>query len=112
MTLDVLTPGQLHDQWLVHRGDGREVEGVQTLGGGEARRADPALYHALMAVGDFHFGQAEQVARMADALGGTLGSQLAVLPQEAGQLQLLEVMLKEHGRSIAHAALLSDSRVR
>ena len=30
MMLDVLAPGQLRDQWLVHRGDGGEVKGVQS----------------------------------------------------------------------------------
>ena len=50
--LDVFTPGQLHDQWLVQRRDGQEVEGVQALGGGEARRADAALHHAPKTLDD------------------------------------------------------------
>ena len=110
--LDVLAPGQLRDQWLVHRGDGGEVKGVQALGGGEACGADPALDHALVSVGDFQFGEAEQVVGMADTLGGALGCQLAVLPQKGGQLQFLEVVLQEQRGSIAHAALLPDSRAR
>ena len=110
--LDVFAPGQLHDQWLVHRGDGGEVEGVQTLGGGEAGGADPALHQALVSVGEFHFGQAQQVVGVADALGGALGSQLAVLSQEGGQLQFLEMVIKEQRGLVAHAALLPDSRVR
>jgi len=40
--LDIFAPGQLHDQRLVYRGNGGEVEGVQALGGGEACGADPA----------------------------------------------------------------------
>ena len=53
---DVLTPVyvlaacQLHDQVLVHRRHGQEVEGVEALGGGEARSLDPAVHHAMMAV--------------------------------------------------------------
>ena len=42
--LDVFAAGQLHDQWLVQRRDGQEVEGVQALGGGEVCRADAALH--------------------------------------------------------------------
>ena len=68
--LDVFTPGQLHDQWLVQRRDGQEVEGVQALGGGEARRADAALHHALVAVDEFQFGETQQVVRVIGAFGG------------------------------------------
>ena len=49
--------GQLHDEGLVHRGDGGEVEGVQALDGGEAGGADPALHHALVAVDEFQLRQ-------------------------------------------------------
>ena len=89
MMLDVLAPGQLRDQWLVHRGDGGEVKGVQSLGGGKSCGADPALDHTLVAIGEFHFGEAEQVVGVADALGGALGSQLAILPQKVGSLSSL-----------------------
>ena len=43
----------------------------------------------LVAIGEFQFGEAEQVVGVADTLGGALGGQLAVLPQEGGQLELL-----------------------
>ena len=110
---DVLAPGQLHDQWLVHRGDGGEVEGVQALGGREAGGADPALDRPLVAVGEFQLGQPQQVVGVADTLGGALGFQLAVFPQEAGQFQFLEMVLQEKRRPLAHhATLLSDIRVR
>ena len=111
MMLDVFAPGQLRDQWLVHRGDGGEVKGVQALGGGEAGGADPALDHALVAVVEFQFGEAEQVIGMADALGGALGSQLAVLPEDGGQLELLEMVLQKQRGLVAHAAL-PDNRVK
>ena len=110
--LHVFAPGPLHDQGLFYRGHSREVEGVQSLGGREAGRADPALHQALVSVGEFQFGEAQQVVGMTDTLGGALDGQLAVLPEKTGQLQFLEMVLKEQRGSVAHAALLSDSRVR
>ena len=116
MVIDVFAPGQLHHQRFVHRGDGGEVKGVQALGGGEARRADPAFHHALVAVGEFQLGEPEQVVGMIGAFSGALGGQFVVLPEEGGQFQLPEVVLheqsgKEQSGSVAHAAL-PDSRVR
>ena len=62
MMLDVLAPGQLRDQWpWFTEGMAREVKGVQSLGGGKSCGADPALDHTLVAIGEFHFGEAEQV---------------------------------------------------
>ena len=52
-TLYVFAPGQLHYQWLVHRGDSQEVEGVEALRGRGAGGADAALDHALVAVDEF-----------------------------------------------------------
>ena len=34
-SVDVIAPGQLHDQVLVRRGDGEEVEGVEALDRGK-----------------------------------------------------------------------------
>ena len=51
--LDVLTARQFHHKSLVHRGDRREVEGVQALGRRKSGGADPPLHHALVAVGEF-----------------------------------------------------------
>ena len=93
--LYVFTPGQFHHQGLVHRGDGQEVEGVQALDGGETGGANAALYHALVAVDEFQFRETQQVVRVVHILGGALGGQLAVLPEEGGQPQFLEVMLQE-----------------
>ena len=42
-------------------------------------------YHALVAVDEFQFGKTEQVVGVISALGGALGGQLAVLPEEGGQ---------------------------
>ena len=42
-------------------------------------------------------GQPKQVVGVVRTLGGALGGQLAVLPEEGGQLQFLEVMFQEQG---------------
>ena len=42
--VDVLAARQLHDQVLVHRRHGQEVEGVEALDCGEACSLDPALH--------------------------------------------------------------------
>ena len=39
---------------------------------------------------------------MIDVLGGTLAGHLAVLSQEGRQLELLEVVLQQHRRPVAH----------
>ena len=93
--LDVFTPGQLHDQCFVHRGDGQEVEGVQALRGGEACGADAAQHHALVAVNEFQFGKPKQVVGMVGTCGGALGGQLAVFTQEGGQLEFLQVVFQK-----------------
>ena len=98
----VLAACQLHGQVLVHRRHGQEVEGVEALGGGEACRLDPAVNHPMMAVYQLKLREPQQVARMVDALGGALAGYLAVLSQERRQLQLLEVMLQQHRRPLAH----------
>ena len=108
--LDVFASGQLHHQGLVQRGDGWEVEGVQGLDGGEAGGADPALHHALAAVDEFQFRQPEQVLGVVHALGGALGRHLVVFPEEAGQLQLLQMVFQQQGGPVVHAAL-PDSNV-
>ena len=80
--LDVFAAGQLHDQCFVQRWDGQEVEGVQALGGGKVGGPDTALHHALVAVDEFQFGEAQQVVEVIGAFGGAPGGQLAVLPEE------------------------------
>ena len=71
--LDVFAAGQFHDQGLVHRGDRREVKGVQALDCRESGGADPPLHHALVAVDEFQFGEAQQILRVVHILGGALG---------------------------------------
>ncbi len=101
----VLAACKLHDQVLVHRRHGQEVEGVEALGGGEACSLDPAVHHAVMAVYHLKLREPQQVAWMVDALGSALAGHLAVLSQEGRQLQLLEVVLQQHRRSLAHRLL-------
>ena len=78
--LDVFTARQFHHQGLVHRRDSREVEAVQALDRREAGGAAPPLHHALVAVDQFQFREAQQVLRVLHILGGALGRQLPVLP--------------------------------
>ena len=79
--LDVFTAGQLHDQGLVHRGDGQEVEGVQALRGGKRaaliRRWTMRWWRSMSS----SFGEAQQVVGVVGAFGRALGGQLTVLPQ-------------------------------
>ena len=107
--LDVFTAGQFHHQGFVHRGDGWEVEGVQALHRREPGGPDTPLYHALVAVDEFQFGQPEQVFGVAHIFGGALGGHFPVFPQEAGQPQLLEVVFQQQCGPLAHAALLDKS---
>ena len=108
--LDVFTPGQFHHQGLVQRRYGREVDGVQALHGGESGRPDPPLHHTLVAIDEFHLSQPEQVLGMVHPLGGALGGHLPVFPEEAGQLQFLQVMFQQQRGPVVHAAL-PDRRV-
>ena len=105
VTVDVLAPGQLQYQRLVERGDGQEVEGIQTLGGGKAGCLDPAVHHAVMSVDQLKLRQAQQIVWMVDSLGGAPTRHLVVLPEEGGELELLQMVLKQHRRLVAHDRL-------
>ena len=107
--LYVFAPGQFHHQRLVHRRDGRKVEGVEGVDGGEAGGPDPPLHHALVAVDEFQFGQPEQVPWVVHSLGGALARHLAVFPEEAGQFQFLQVMLQKQRGPAVHAALVGSN---
>ena len=94
--LDVFTPGQFHDQLFVHRGDGQEVEGVQAFDRGEAGGANAALYHALVSVDEFQFGQTQQVVRVIRAFSAAhWAASLRYSLRKVGSRQLLEVVLQE-----------------
>ena len=70
VTVDVLAPGQLQHQRLVERGDGQEVEGIQTLAGRKAGRLDPGVHHTVMPVDQLQLRQAQQRVWMVHSLGG------------------------------------------
>ena len=57
------------------------INGIERITGGP----DPALHHALVSVNEFQFGETQQVVRVVHILGGALGGQLAVLPEEGGK---------------------------
>ena len=92
--LDVFAAGQFHDQGLVHRGDRREVKGVQALDCRESGGADPPLHHALVAVDEFQFGEAQQILRVVHILGGALGGHLH--PVACPRVQQRRVQVWEH----------------
>ena len=108
--LDVLAAGQLQDQRLVERGDDLEVEAVEALDHGEARRLDAPLDHAALAVDQLELDESQQVADVIDAFRGALPGDLVVLAQEGRQLQRLEVVGEQHLRCVGHAPS-PDSRL-
>ena len=108
--LDVLAAGQLQDQRLVERGDDLEVEAIEALDHGEARRLDAPLDHAALAVDQLELGKTQKIANVVDAFRGTLPGDLVVLPQERRQLQPLEVVDEQHLPCVGHAPS-PDSRL-
>ena len=108
--LDVLAAGQLQDQRLVERGDDLEVEAIEALDHGEARRLDAPLDHAALAVDELELGKTQKIANVVDAFRGTLPGDLVVLPQERRQLQPLEVVDEQHLPCVGHAPS-PDSRL-
>ena len=101
---DVLAASELQDQCLVERRDRREVETVEAFHCREPRLLDAALDHPPFPVDQFEFGQAQQVTRVVDALGGALLGDLVVFAQERRQLERLEVMGEQKLGRIAHDA--------
>src|SRR5208337_2144871 len=101
---DVLRARQLQHQRLVERGQHGKVEAVQTLYRREAGLLDPALDRSPFPVDYLQLGQAQQVARMVDPVGGALTGELVVLAQEGRQLERLQVMSEQYLRRIAHEA--------
>ena len=109
--INVLAPGELEHQLFVHRRDRQEVEGVEALDRREARSPDPPLHHPVMTVYEFEFSKPQKVVGMVHSLRGALLGHPVVLPQERRQSELLQMVLKQYGRSVAHDAALPDSRV-
>ena len=71
-----LASGQLQDQGLVQRGNRQELETVQALDHRELRLADAAFDGAAIAVQQFQLGQAQQITRIINLLGGESGTAL------------------------------------
>ena len=59
----------------------------------------------MVAVYELKLCQPEQVVGMVHSLRGALRRYLAVLSQEGRQLQLLQMVLQQQCRSVAHDAL-------
>src|SRR5437868_15212917 len=91
----ILRAGELHNEGLVERRNGGEVEAVQALHGREPRLLDPTLHHAPFAFDQLQFGQAQQKTDMIKALAGTLPSELVVFAQERWQPERLEVVSEQ-----------------
>ena len=94
--------GELQDQCLVERRDRREVETVEAFYRREPCLLDAAFDHPPFPVDEFEFGQAQQVTRVVDALGGALLGELVVFAQERRQSERLEVMDEQKLRRVAH----------
>ena len=95
---DVLAAGEFQRQRLVERGDGGEVESVEALHRGKARGANAALDRAAFAVDQFEFDEAQQIADMIVSVARSLDRDLLVFPQHRRQLELTQVMGKQHAR--------------
>ena len=87
-----------------------EVEAVEALDHGEARRLDAPLDHAAFPIYQLELGESQQVADVIDAFRGALPGDLVVLAQEGRQLQRLEVVSEQHLRCVGHAPS-PDSRL-
>ena len=70
---------------LFTEGMARKSKVSRLLTAGKRGGPDPALHHALVSVNEFQFGETQQVVRVVHILGGALGGQLAVLPEEGGE---------------------------
>src|SRR6516225_2657467 len=99
---NVFGAGKFEDQCLVERRDRCEVETVEAFHRWEPCLLDAALDHPPIALDQFEFGQAQQIAGMVDAFGGALPGELVIFAQERRQLERLEVMGEQKLRRVAH----------
>ncbi len=89
---DIFAAGQLKDEHLVQPGDGGEVERVEALCGRETRGTDAPFHRPGFAVYQFELDQAQQIARMVNAITGAFAGDLVKFAQHCRQLQLLEMI--------------------
>jgi len=101
---DVLAAGELQHQHLVEAGNGGEVERVEAFDGRKPSGADPSLDGAALAVDKLELDEPEQIARVVDVALGAFAGHLLIFTQHGGQLELLEMVRKEHLRRAAHRA--------
>jgi hypothetical protein len=92
---------------LRHR---RKIEGVQALHRREASLANAPFDETALAVDQFKLGQAQQIARVIDALPGAFAGHLLVLAQKGRQLEHFQMMGQQHLRQRGTHAALRDSR--
>ncbi len=69
------------------------------------RGLDAALDHPALPLDQLQFAEPQQVLDMVLALGGALPGEPGVLGLEGGQLELPEMVLEQHLRRVAHAAV-------
>jgi hypothetical protein len=101
--IDKFATSELRRQGLVQRRDHLEVEAVEAFGGRELRGLDAPFDHPALALDQLQLTEPQQVLHMVLALGRALPGQLGVLALEGWQAELLEMMLQQHLRCIAHA---------
>jgi len=95
---DIFAARQLQCQRLVERGDGREVECVEALCRRETGGVDATLDHAPLAIDEFEFDEAQQIADMVMPVARRLGCDLLIFPQDRRQFELTQMMRKQHPR--------------
>jgi hypothetical protein len=93
---------------LLSDGMARKSKLSRLLGDREPGLAHAALGGPPLALQQFQFGHAQQVARIVDIFGGALPGHPVVLTQEGGQAQRLQVMFEQDlrcagGDRLAHA---------
>jgi len=102
---DELAAAEFQHQHLVEARDRGEVESVEALHRREPGGAYAALDDPALAIDQFQFHQAQQIAGVIDAALRALARHLVVLAQDRRQLQLLEVVPEENlGRAGPGAA--------
>jgi hypothetical protein len=109
--LDVIPAREVEHQDLVERGDGQEIEAVQAFDRGEARLADAALHHPPLALDQFQFGQAQEIADVVHALGRALPRHLVVLTDKGRQLECLQMMGGQQAGCVTHRRSAPSSAV-
>ncbi len=75
---NILATGKLQDEHFVERWDRHEIEAVEALHRGEARRPDAPFHHPPLTLDELQLGKPERVARMIDTVPGTFAGEFVV----------------------------------